>query len=141
MPILIRSRIARRVGRLAACCVAVALVWGCGPVYIPVPPPVPSAPAFTAELVTDPSGQQTQRWRAMGEPEPAASNGTFFLQDEAVRTGVFVTAADDGSYMAPPMEGTEGDRVRVYYSTTRGQFSETICVILSERRPAAASCP
>jgi hypothetical protein len=141
MPFMTLSRIVGRAGRLVACCVAVASIWACGPVFIPVPPPVPGAPSFTAELVTDPSGQQTQRWRATGGPEPRASKGTYYLIDEARHTGVIVTAADDGSYMAPPMEGAEGDRVLLYYADTHGQFSDTTCAILSERRPAAALCP
>lgn len=122
-----------RIGRVVACCVAAAVIWACGPVYIPVPPPAQTA--FTQDPVNP------DLWIAAGGPEPRASNGTYYIYDQQRNAGVIAGAALDGSYQAPPMAGTAGDHVLVNYTDTRGRDSATACLILGEQRPFAALCP
>jgi hypothetical protein len=55
--------------------------------------------------------------------------------------GVIAKAAADGSYQAPPMEGTQGDHVTIQYRDEEGDNSDVACVILSEARDFAALCP
>ena len=126
-------RTLRALARLGACCVAVALLWACGPVYIPVPPPAQTT--FTQ----DP--QTPGFWIAAGGPEPRASNGTYYVFDQQRNAGVIAGAMPDGSYQAAPMAGTAGDHVLVNYKDTGGKLSATACLILSEQRPSAALCP
>lgn len=128
----------RRIARLVACCAAAALVWACGPVFIPVPPPTQTA--FTLDTsITDPEGNQY--WIAAGGSAPRAANGTYYIFDRDRNSGVIAGAMADGSYIAPPMRGVEGDRVLINYKDVTGKFSAVACLILSEARPAAAVCP
>jgi hypothetical protein len=137
MPIA-RNRFTARLARLAASCVAVAAIWACGPVYIPVPPPYPAETTFATDIAVDQAGKQRQVWIAMGVPDSRAAGATFYVFDQDQQAGVISRAEPDGSYVAPPMDGTEGDRVSVYYRDTRGELSGTNCVILSTSRPVAA---
>lgn len=135
-----RSHITR-VTRLLACGVSFAVLWACGPVYLPVPPPAAvTTIAFTPELLTAPDGNQRQVWTAVGAPHAPADGATHTLFDQQRNAGVITVAASDGSYIAPPMEGTEGDHVIVHYIDTRGERSENACFILSAQQPAA-TCP
>ncbi len=122
-----------RIGRVAACCIAAAVVWACGPVYIPVPPPAQTA--FTQDTVNP------DMWIAAGGPEPRAANGLYYIFDQQRNAGVIARAAQDGSYQALPMPGTAGDHVFVSYKDTGGRDSATACLILGEQRPSAALCP
>jgi hypothetical protein len=123
----------RRAARLVAACLAVAAVWACGPVYIPVPPP--GQASFTAQLLVDDAGVQHTFWIAAGGPEPAAADGTYFVFDDTRAAGVFTDARSDGSFEAPPFEGAVGDRVLVYYEDRVGKRSASACLLLSELRP------
>jgi hypothetical protein len=129
-----------RVARLATCCVAAAVMWACGPVYIPVPPPT-TPTAFTLEVVTDAAGNARQQWIAEGGADERATDAVYFIFDQERNAGVIAGARPDGSYRSPPMEGTEGDHVFVHFRDTGGQDSATSCVLLSERRPFADICP
>lgn len=130
----------RRVTRLVAACAVVVALWACGPVYIPVPPPMIQA-AFTAETWTDAAGTEHRVWIAEGPPRAAHARATFYLLDQEQGTGVIAVAGADGSFKAPPLTGTEGDHVQVYYRDTRGAISATTCLILNEARPTAGACP
>jgi hypothetical protein len=132
-----RLRTAARLGRLFACGVAAAIVWACGPVYIPVPPP--SQISFASELVTDPSGTRTA-WTASGAPNGNASNALFYIFDKAQNAGVIAAARPDGSFQSTPMNGTAGDQVTVYYQDEHGRDSDTACLVLSTL-PVADRCP
>ncbi|MBC8131372.1 MAG: hypothetical protein H7X95_00215 [Deltaproteobacteria bacterium] len=105
--------------------------------YIPVPPPMQTT--FTLDTgITDPQGNQY--WIAAGGPEERARNATYYVFDQQRNAGVIATGAADGSYQAPPMPGTAGDRILINYVDTRGKPSAVACLILSEQRPASA-CP
>jgi hypothetical protein len=140
MPIAARHRMTGRVARLATCCIAAAMIWACGPVFIPVPPPAAET-VFTSELVIDEAGNPRQQWIAEGGPDARASDALFLIFDQERNAGVIAGAGPDGSYRSPPMEGTEGDHVFIHFRDTRGQDSPTACVLLSERRPFAEHCP
>ena len=140
-PAAARHPIGKRIARLMSCCVAAALIWSCGPVYIPVPPPQPGPTAFTSELVTDAAGNSKQVWIAAGGPDPLAGNATFYVFNQERNAGVISRALPDGTYQAPPMDGAEGDHVLIYYKDTRGEDSSVNCVLLSTLLPAAAVCP
>jgi hypothetical protein len=130
----------RRVTRLVAAVAVVVALWACGPVYIPVPPPMIQA-AFTAETWTDAAGTDHRIWTAEGPPRPAQARATFYFFNEQQNAGVIAVGAADGSYKTPPMVGTEGDHISVYFRDTRGEYSGTTCLILSEMRPVAGVCP
>lgn len=124
--------------RLLSCCVAVATIWACGPVYIPVPPPVTET-TFTKAPLTDSSGAEF--WITSGAINPNAANAIFNIFDEQQNAGVIAGANADGSYQAPPMQGTVGDHVLINYQDSHGDLSLSACVLLSELRPFAATCP
>jgi len=128
-----------RVARLVACGLGVMAIWACGPVYIPVPPP--NQVAFTSELVTAPDGMQRTVWVASGGANSNASGALFFLFDRERQAGVITTALADGSFQAPPMDGTAGDHVIVYYRDVHGRDSDSGCVLLSDATPTAPVCP
>jgi hypothetical protein len=126
--------------RLAAACAVVVTLWACGPVYIPVPPPAIQA-SFTADTWSDAAGNEHRVWTAEGPPRVEQSRATFYLFDQDRSTGVIAVAASDGSFKTPPLEGTEGDHVLVYYRDSRGEVSATTCLLLNEMRPTAGACP
>lgn len=133
-----RRRHLARVARLLVCLVAVAAVWACGPVFIPVPPPMQTR--FMSELLIDSTGAQRQFWIAAGGPDEHARNATFFIIDQERNAGVIAGAMPDGSYVSPPMEGAEGDRILIYYRDSQARYSPTACLLLSEK-PQPDSCP
>jgi hypothetical protein len=135
-----RSATLRRLTRLMAACAVVVTLWACGPVYIPVPPPMIQA-AFTAETWTDGTGTEHPVWTAEGLPRASQARATFYLFDQEQGSGVIAVAAADGSFKTPPLTGTEGDHIQVYYRDARGEVSATTCLILSEARPTAGACP
>lgn len=127
-----------RVARLLSCVFGVWALWACGPVYIPVPPP--GQVSFSSTLLTDPAGNTQMYWIAAGGPNGNAADATFFITDVARGSGVITRARADGSFVSPPMEGTAGDQVALYFQSPTGRDSVTACVILSED-PVAAHCP
>lgn len=131
---------ARRIARLLAAGAVVVALWACGPVYIPVPPPMIQA-SFTASTWTDPSGAARQMWTAEGAPRVEQSGATFYLFNQEQKAGVITVARGDGSFTSPPMAGAEGDHVLIYFRDTRGESSSTTCLLLSEMRPTAGACP
>ena len=137
-PSTARSRLRRRLARLAAVCLAAAAMWACGPVYIPVPPP--DTATFSSEIVTDAAGAQRRLWTASGPPNSNAADALFYIFDSARDAGVIARARADGSYTSPTLEGTEGDQILIYYQDELGRASPSACVILSERRPSAELC-
>jgi hypothetical protein len=134
-----RYRTVARLLRLGTCGVMAIALWACGPVYIPVPPP--SQISFTSALETDPSGSPVTVWTATGAPDGNAANAFFYLFDQEEDAGVIGAAHPDGSFQSPPMKGTEGDHITVYYQDTHGRDSAMACLLLSTALPFAAQCP
>jgi hypothetical protein len=133
------SRARHRLFRLVAAVGVLFTLWACGPVYIPVPPP--SQIAFTAEDLTDASGATHRFWITAGGPDPSATAATFFVLDIDRNAGVIAGANPDGSFLAPPFEGTEGDHISIYYRDTQGRSSGTTCRLLGPDTPFAPLCP
>lgn len=123
-----------RVGRLVAAGLGLLAVWACGPVYIPVPPP--DEISFTAEPITDASGETRTVWITSGGPNGNAIDATFYVTDIERGAGVIARARHDGSFTAGPMEGTIGDHVAVFFRDLTGRDSIASCVVLSEAATA-----
>ena len=128
----------RRLARLAVTLAAVALIWACNAPFIPVPPP--NNTTFTSMLVSAGDGGQKTVWITSGGPYPAAALAEFVIIDEPLGTGVVARAAADGSYQAPPMDGTQGDRVLIYFRTPQGEMGPEICKQLIEGPSPAPDC-
>jgi len=133
-----RRRTTFRVARLLACVLGAWAALACGPVYIPVPPP--GQVSFSSTLLTDESGTAHTYWTTAGGPNGNAANATFFIMDVQRGAGVITRARADGSFIAPPMEGTAGDQVALYFQSTAGRDSTATCVILGDD-PVAPLCP
>jgi hypothetical protein len=80
-------------------------------------------------------------WIAHGGPLPAAAGATYYLRDRALQSGVIATADADGSFTAQPLEGTERDPIQIYYVTPAGNYSESICVLLTDDSSPPPVCP
>jgi hypothetical protein len=132
-----RRRTTFRIVRLLSCVLGAWVLWACGPVYIPVPPP--GQVSFTSTPLTDAAGNIQTYWIAAGGPNGNAANATFFITDEQRGAGVITRARADGSFVSPPMEGTAGDQVGVYFQAVSGRDSATACLILGDG-PVAARC-
>lgn len=134
----LRRRNTFRVARLLSCVLGVWAVLACGPVYIPVPPP--GQVSFSSTLLTDSAGNPQTYWIAAGGPNSNASNATYFITDVQRGAGVITRARSDGSFVSPPMEGTAGDQVALYFQSTSGRDSTTTCLILGDAA-VAPLCP
>ena len=126
-----------RIARLVAALAGVSLIWACNAPFIPVPPP---GATFTSELVTDGAGGMKVQWTAHGDPEPRADSALFTIIDLQRNAGVAVYAMKDGTYVSPPMEGTEGDHVQIFYETPEGDRSASACLVL-QPSPIEMKCP
>ena len=113
------------------------LAAACNAPFIPVPPP---DNVFISESLTDTSGQTKTVWITQGKADARAALARFTIFNSSIGNGVQVDARDDGSYTAPPMEGTMGDHIFVSYTTPSGDDSEVACRQLIEGAPAP-SCP
>jgi hypothetical protein len=107
---------------------AASLLWSCVAPILTVPPP--GAVAFELTVLTASDGTQQKFWVTSGGPLEQAANATYFVLDRTVGGGVIATARNDGSFTAPPMLGSEGDQVLVYYRTPFGDYSDSLCVLL-----------
>jgi len=117
---------------------AAVCLLACNAPFIPVPPPDNT---FMSELLSDSTGNSKTVWIAQGKPDSRASLATFYITNTNLHTGVIVEAQADGSYTAPAMDGTRGDRVFLYYVTQSGSTSETVCRQLVEGDPAPICSP
>ena len=134
------SRLRRRLLPVLTVVVMAAVGLGslaCNAPFIPVPPP---ENIFIARPVTDAGGTRTV-WITQGKPDSRAAGAKFFIFNEAVGAGVIKDANADGTYVAPPLEGTMGDHVFLYYTTPAGVDSEVACRVLSEGDPAPHCAP
>ena len=109
----------------------------CNAPFIPVPPP---ENVFVQQTLTDSGGVTRTVWITQGKPDARAAGAKFYIFNDAFGAGVIVEARADGSYTAPPLDGTMGDHVFLYYTTPAGADSEAACRVLSEGDPAP-HCP
>lgn len=116
---------------------AAVCLLACNAPFIPVPPPDNT---FKADVISDGTVSKTV-WIAQGKPDSRAGLATFYFTNTNLHTGVFVEAQADGSYTAPAMDGTQGDRIFLYYVTPSGATSETVCRQLVEGDPAPICSP
>lgn len=134
-----RSRLTRRIARLAAAVLATALAcWACNAPFIPVPPP--GQITFTPEMVTDSTGALKTVWTTQGGANAQASSATFFIVDTDRGSGVIQRANADGTFQAMPMDGTRGDHVRIYFQKPTGENSDETCRLLIEGPDPAPPC-
>ncbi|HVZ73126.1 MAG TPA: hypothetical protein VHJ20_12175 [Polyangia bacterium] len=116
--------------RLAAALVATATLWACAAPNFPVPPP--GDVSFSKQVVTDNLGASKTVWITSRGADDKASSAVFYILDVTRETGVIAGAAANGSFSAPAMDGTAGDRVEIHYETPLGDISPTACVLLQE---------
>jgi hypothetical protein len=115
---------------------ASALLWSCVAPILTVPPP--DAIAFESTMLTASDGTQQTFWTATGGPLEQAANATYYVFNRTLGGGVIATARNDGSFTAPPLQGTEKDQVLVYYKTPFGDYSDSLCVLLGPAASPAA---
>jgi hypothetical protein len=132
----------KRLARLATLLAAFTVVFACNAPFIPVPPPGAS---FTTMLVTDSAGTQKTVWIAHGLPASQAAFARYYLVNERLGAGIIATAGADGTFTGMPMDGAMNDRIVMSYQTPDGDYSDSICLLLTEATVvpggSAPSCP
>jgi hypothetical protein len=118
---------------------ASALLWACTAPILTVPPP--SAVAFTTSMITDANGAPQTLWIASGGPVEQAANASYFVFNRTEGQGVIATGRNDGSFTAPAMAGNQNDQVLVYYKTPFGDYSDSVCALLTTAASPAPACP
>jgi hypothetical protein len=130
----------RRLSRLATLLGAVALLWACNAPFIPVPPP---GATFTSQLVDDGAGGQKTVWVTHGLASTNAAFAEYYVFNERLQGGIIAVAGADGTFTGMPMDGVMNDRIRLYYQTPGGDYSDSICLLLTEEvaGTSAPRCP
>jgi hypothetical protein len=124
------SRLSRLLALLAG-----GIVLACNSPYIPIPPPTPR---FEPVEVPDGLGGLRRDWRAVSAPDARLSGARVYLYNEQLESGLILKANVDGSYVAYPLMGEEGDFIDIYYGRSDSVKSATICRVLGvDSRP----CP
>ncbi len=118
---------------------ASGFLWACTAPIISVPPP--DSVAFASSTVTDASGTPETVWIASGGPVERAANASYFVFNRTQGQGVIATGRNDGSFTAPEMAGNQNDQVLVYYRTPFGDYSDSLCVLLTAAASPAPVCP
>jgi hypothetical protein len=145
------NKLRLRLARLALALGVAAACWACNAPFIPIPPPGQTA-TFTSALVSDDGGAPRTVWVAHGPPVnppvTSAALARVFVFDTNRMAGVIAEALDDGSYTSPPMDGDLGDRVEIWFETTQGAVSQSVCFLLTTdvvpsagNVPSAPRCP
>ena len=116
-----------------------ALLWACTAPILTVPPPADVA--FATSMITDATGTPQTLWIASGGPVNQAANATYFVVNRTQGQGVIATGRNDGSFTAPEMAGNKNDQVLVYYKTPFGDYSDSVCVLLTTDASPAPACP
>jgi hypothetical protein len=129
----------RRWLKLGTLLCASALLWACTAPILTVPPP--AAVGFTTSMVTDANGTPQTLWIASGAPLAQAANADYFVFNRTQGQGVIATGRNDGSFTAPEMAGNQNDQVLVYYRTPFGDYSDSLCVLLTAAASPAPVCP
>jgi hypothetical protein len=127
-----------RLLRLAGGLGALALVFSCNAPFIPVPPPAQAG--FASALVPDGQGGQKTVWTAMGAAGDQAAMAPVFVINEATGNGVVTRADSTGAYKSPAFDGTNGDRIDIYFEDHSGEHSATACLLL-QAGAQAPLCP
>jgi hypothetical protein len=133
--------------KLTTLFLAFAGLGACVAPILTVPPPGASEIAFTSTAIAevdggaDAGGVTRTVWIAHGGPLPSAALATYYLRNRTLEEGVFATAAADGSFTSPDMDGTTGDPIQIYYVTPAGDYSESICVLLRSGSLPLSACP
>jgi hypothetical protein len=130
----------RRLAKLGALLSGLCLLWACNAPSIPVPPPA-LAVAFASQQAVAPDGGTNTVWTAtQSNPIPRAASARFYLYDLNRGAGIIQIANPDGTFVTGPMEGDAGDRISIYYETSDGDLSDSVCLLLADG-PAAMRCP
>ena len=128
----------RRLLKLATLLSAFTVLWACNAPFIPVPPPGAS---FSSALVDDGAGGQKTVWITHGLPSTNAAFARYSVFNQNTGAGTLTTAGADGTFTSAPMDGTVNDHVQVYYETPGGDYSESICLLLTTDVGAGGSAP
>jgi hypothetical protein len=129
----------RRWLKLGTLLCASALLWACTAPILTVPPP--AEVAFTTTVLTDSTGAPQTLWIASGAALEQAANSSYYVFNRTQGQGVIATGRNDGSFTAPPMAGNANDQVLVYYKTPFGDYSDSVCVLLTTDASPAPVCP
>jgi hypothetical protein len=52
--------------------------------------------------------------------------------NQRLASGVIATARNDGSFVAPQMDGNRDDQILIYYRTPGGDYSDSTCLLLED---------
>jgi hypothetical protein len=110
----------------------------CNTPFIPLPPP--ADPTFTPMMVSDGMGGTRTMWETRGPGSSALSEAKVSVYNSSVGAGVIVKAQVDGSYVATPIDGREGDRIEIQYTAKDGRSGPGICRLLQAGQ-ARTECP
>jgi hypothetical protein len=110
----------------------------CNTPFIPLPPP--ASPTFMSVMVSDGMGGTRTMWQTSGPASSAMTEAKVSVFNATVGGGVIVRAQVDGSYVAAPIDGREGDRVEIEYTAKDGRSGPGICRILQQGL-AQMECP
>ena len=126
------------VAALAASSLLVLGLPACNTPFIPLPPP--ADPTFMPVMVADGMGGTRTMWETRGPATSAMSEAKVSVYNATVGGGVIVRAQTDGSYVASPIDGREGDRIEIEYVARDGRPAPGICRILHPGQ-ARTDCP
>ena len=121
---LLRAARALRVYVAASALIA---IFACNTPSVPLPPPELPSLGFINAGVGLVSLQ--------GMPSMQHSGVRFYVFNQSRGDGVITTAAADGSFTTSPFAGTDGDAMQMYYDSTEGERSQTVCVALHVGKP------
>lgn len=110
----------------------------CNTPFIPLPPP--GDPTFTPVEVADGMGGMRTVWQASAGANSSMAEAKISLFNADAGSGVIVRAQPDGSYVAGPFEGQEGDRMQIQYESKDRRPSPGICRVLT-RGLSQTACP
>ena len=120
----------RAAGKLAvALAVVAAVLLACNTPTIPIPPL--GAPTFQSPA--------QEVWIASGTGAPAAAE--IVLINRATGDGVVTRVDQAGAWMTAPFGGAGGDIVELFYRTTTGDVSPSVCSMLATGTPGTVTCP
>ncbi|HXU82842.1 MAG TPA: hypothetical protein VN914_15685 [Polyangia bacterium] len=133
-----RRWIVAAVAGLAAFCLLVLGLPACNTPFIPLPPP--ADPTFMPVMVADGMGGTRTMWETRGPASGALAEAKVSVYNASVGAGVIVRAQVDGSYVAAPIDGREGDRIEIEYVARDGRAGPGICRLLQQGQ-ARTECP
>jgi hypothetical protein len=126
------------VAALASSSLLVLGLPACNTPFIPLPPP--ANPTFMPVMVADGMGGTRMMWQTSGPAASALAEARVSIFNASVGGGVIVRAQADGSYVAAPIDGREGDRIEIDYTARDGRSGPGICRVLQQGL-AQTECP